>query len=83
MNHRANPDFWRDYHALSADIRTRADKQFALLKDNPQHPSLQCKNIGDRSGQEIWSARVTLKHRALAVKLADTAPGRSAPGLTE
>jgi len=22
MNHRANADFWKDYHALPADIRT-------------------------------------------------------------
>jgi len=39
---------------LPADIRDRADKQFALLKANP-----------------LWSARVTLKYRALAVKLDD------------
>jgi mRNA-degrading endonuclease RelE of RelBE toxin-antitoxin system len=69
--HRANADFWKDYRTLSADIRSRADKQFELLKDNPQHPSLQFKKIGDRSGQEIWSVRVTLKYRALAVRLAD------------
>lgn len=54
---------------MSADIRTRADKQFALLKDNPQHPSLQFKKLGERRGQEIWSARVTLTYRALAIKL--------------
>ena len=71
MIHRAIADFWNDYHALPAEIRPRADKQFTLLRDNPQHPSLQFKKIGERSGQEIWSARVTLKYRALAVKLAD------------
>jgi hypothetical protein len=38
MNHRANADFWNNYHALPADIRARADKQFALLKKDPQHP---------------------------------------------
>jgi hypothetical protein len=67
--HRANGDFWNDYRQLPAEIRVRADKQFALLKANPQHPSLQFKKLGDRKGQEIWSARVTLKYRALAVKL--------------
>lgn len=71
MAHRANSDFWNDYQALSLDIRARADKQFALLKTNPKHPSLQFKKIGERRGQEIWSARVTLKYRALAVRLAD------------
>jgi hypothetical protein len=63
MIHRANADFWNDYHALSGDIRARADKQFALLKANPQHPSLQFKKLGERHGQEIWFARVTRKSR--------------------
>jgi hypothetical protein len=69
MIHRANADFWNDYRALPADIRVRADKQFVLLKNKPQHPSLQFKKLGDRNGQEIWSARVTLKYRVLAIKL--------------
>jgi hypothetical protein len=71
MIHRANADFWNDYRALPANIRAGPDKQFALLKNNPQHPSLQFKTLGNRKGQEIWSARVTLKYRALAVKLPD------------
>ena len=71
MVHRANSDFWNDYNALSEDIRLRADKQFTLLQANPQHPSLQFKKIGERHGNEIWSARVTLKYRALAIKLDD------------
>jgi len=71
MIHRANADFWNDYRALPASVRVRAYKQFSLLKSNPQHPSLQFKKLGDRSGQEIWSARVTLTYRALAVKLPD------------
>lgn len=69
MIHRTNADFWQDYRALPIEIRARADKQFASLKDNPQHPSLQFKKLGDRRGQEIWSARVSLNYRALAVKL--------------
>jgi len=50
MIHRASADFWNDYRALPLEIRTRANKQFALLKDNPQHPSLQFKKLGDRNG---------------------------------
>ena len=69
MIHRTNADFWSDYGKLPADIRIRADKQFYLLKENSQHPSLHFKKLGDRNGREIWSARVTLKYRALAVKL--------------
>jgi len=71
MRHRANNDFWHDYHALPPEIRTRADKQFALLNSNPQHSPLQLKKLGYRNSQEIWSACVTLRYRALAVKQAD------------
>jgi hypothetical protein len=71
MRHRATTDFWRQYDALTRDVRARADKQFSLLKANAQHPSLQFKKVGERQGQEIWSARVTLNHRALAIKRTD------------
>lgn len=69
--HRAAADFWRAYAALPESIRRRADKQFALLKANPGHSSLQFKKIGERQGQEVWSARVTLSYRALAIKRDD------------
>jgi mRNA-degrading endonuclease RelE of RelBE toxin-antitoxin system len=69
--HRANADFWKDYRSLSPDIRKRADKQFAVLRANPRHPSVQFKKLTERGGQELWSARVTLNYRALAVKLGD------------
>jgi hypothetical protein len=71
MQHRAATDFWQNYSALPQDIRTRAAKQFSLLKANPTHPSLQFKKVGERHGQEIWSARVTLNYRALAIKRTD------------
>ncbi len=71
MQHRAATEFWQQYHALSHEVRGRADKQFLLLKANPQHPSLQFKKVGERHGHEIWSARVTLNHRALAIKRDD------------
>jgi len=60
----------RAYQALPLEIRNRADKQFALLKSNPQHPSLQFKKVGESRSQEVWSARVTLNFRTLAVKRA-------------
>lgn len=69
MRHFASPEFWTDYNALPNEVRERADKQFALLKADPHHPSLQFKKIGSREGREIWSVRVTLRYRALAVRL--------------
>jgi hypothetical protein len=71
MRHRASAGFWNHYAGLSDDIRSRADKQFALLKTNPQHPSLQFKKVADRQGEAIWSARVTLNYRALAIQRPD------------
>ncbi len=71
MEHRATEGFWRAYQALPPEIRSRADKQFALLKSNPQYPSLQFKKVGEFRGQQVWSARVTLNYRALALKRAD------------
>jgi hypothetical protein len=71
MTHHASTDFWKEYDSLSSEVRTRADKQFELLKANPQHPSLRFKKIGERGGNEVWSARITLKYRALAVRLPD------------
>ena len=71
MKHRASTDFWARYLELPLEIRDRADKQFELMKVNPQHPSLQFKKIGERHGHEIWSARISLKYRALAIKRAN------------
>jgi hypothetical protein len=64
--HHASRDFWICYNALPDAIREQADKAFALLKDNPQHPSLHLKKV-DR----FWSARVGLQYRALAVDAPD------------
>jgi hypothetical protein len=66
MEHLATTQFWQHYQALHPQVRGTADKQFSMLKRNPHHPSLQFKRIGERHGQEIYSARVTLSHRALA-----------------
>jgi len=47
MEHRATEGFWRTYQALPPEIRSRANKQLALLKGNPQYPSLQFKKVGE------------------------------------
>jgi hypothetical protein len=42
MEHRATEGFWRAYQALPPEIRSRADKQFALLKSAPAiNPALK------------------------------------------
>jgi hypothetical protein len=64
MKHFASRAFWDAYNKLPEHIRELADKNFALLKENHQHPSLHFKKIG-----RYWSARVGLRHRALAVEI--------------
>lgn len=66
MNHYAAPDFWEHYDALPASIRALADKSFGLLKADPTHASLHLKRVG-----RLWSARVGLHYRAVAVEASD------------
>ena len=49
------------YEQLPKHIQRLADKNFLLLKSDPNHPSLRFKKIDD-----MWSARVGKHYRALA-----------------
>ncbi len=64
MRHFKDPRFKPLYDTLPARVRAQADKSFALLKNNPKHPSLHFKRIKD----DLWSARVGLAYRALAIE---------------
>lgn len=66
MTHHASPSFWKNYEALPRVVRELAEKQFALLKANPQHPSLRFKRV-----KRFHSVRVGLHYRALAVDVVD------------
>ncbi len=66
MRHFASPAFWRAYAKLPRSVRTLADRNFALLKENPRHPSLHLKKLG-----RFRSVRVGLHYRALAVEVED------------
>ena len=61
VNHFATPEFWYHYRRLPVEVRELADKNFALLRGDPHHPSLRLRKIGS-----FWSARVGLRYRALA-----------------
>lgn len=62
MKQLASPRFWAAYQALPAAVKKLADANYALLKSDPRHPSLQFKKVG-----RYWSARIGLRTRALAV----------------
>ncbi len=67
MRSRAVGSFWSGYNHLPKTIQLRARKQYQLWLDDPQHPSLRFKKVG-----EFWSARVTGAYRAVGIKDGDT-----------
>ena len=66
MKHSASPKFWAAYEALPTAVQKLADANFALLKRDPRHPSLQFKRAG-----RYWLVRVGLRYRALAVETSE------------
>jgi hypothetical protein len=64
MRHFASPAFWEAYEKLPGAVRQLADKNFALMKQTPEHPSLRLKKVG-----HFWSVRVGLRYRALATEV--------------
>ena len=64
MRHFASSDFWLAYSRLPEPVRSLADKNYELLKTNPQHPSLHFKKVG-----QFWSVRIGLRYRALAIEV--------------
>ncbi len=64
MKHFASPAFWNCRKKLLPSIQKLADKNFALLKKNPDHPSLHLKQV-----RKFYSVRIGIKHRALAVEV--------------
>jgi hypothetical protein len=63
LKHRATKRYWKLYGELPLDVRRRADKAYALLQIDTQHPSLHFKSVGS-----FWSARIDLDYRALAYR---------------
>ena len=62
MKDTASKRFWQCLEALPADVQSLARKNYALLKTDPGHPSLQFKQLG---GGKLRSVRVGLYYRAL------------------
>ncbi|OGP58774.1 MAG: hypothetical protein A2V67_18115 [Deltaproteobacteria bacterium RBG_13_61_14] len=64
MRHFASPGFWDCFQRLPEKVRQLAERNFELLKRDPQHPSLHFKKIG-----RYRSVRVGLSYRALAIEI--------------
>jgi hypothetical protein len=63
VNSTAAPEFWALYRRLPPEVQKLSDKNYRLWRDNPRHPSLRFKKVTP----QMWSARVGLNHRAVAV----------------
>jgi hypothetical protein len=61
--HRATERFWKCFETLPEPVQELANRNFRLLKADPHHPSLHFKKVG-----KLWSARIGLDYRALAVE---------------
>jgi hypothetical protein len=64
LKHFASSDFWECYRKLPQNIQELADANFALLKENPAHPSLHFKKTG-----QYRSVRIGMHYRALAIEV--------------
>ena len=62
--HFTTPEFWQCYNALPEHVRRSADNSYALLRQNPRHPSLHFKRIG-----RFWAVRAGANHRALGIPI--------------
>jgi hypothetical protein len=62
LEYYTSSDFWKCLNDLQKTVQALAHKNFALLKENPRHPSLHLKRI-----DELWSVRVGINHRALGI----------------
>jgi mRNA-degrading endonuclease RelE of RelBE toxin-antitoxin system len=66
MRHLTLPRFWQCYRQLPKEIQELGDKNYALLRNDPKHPSLHFKKVGKT--KQLWSVRVGGQYRALATE---------------
>ncbi len=66
MNPFTVKSYWKSYKGLPKKIQRDTDRKFDLWKKNPFHPSLNFKCVNTE--YNIWSVRVTMDYRALAVR---------------
>jgi hypothetical protein len=67
MKSSTTPDFWKYYSSLSPELKQQARKAYRLWNNNPKHPSLCFKSVG-----QAWSIRISLNYRAMALLEGDT-----------
>ncbi|MCD6361224.1 MAG: hypothetical protein J7M38_10200 [Armatimonadetes bacterium] len=61
MNLKTTKRFWRDYWKLPETVRKQADRKFAYLAQNIEHPSLRVKRI--RGYSDIYEGSINMQYR--------------------
>lgn len=69
MHSRATKRFWRLFSGLPLDLQRDAKRAYRIFQSNPGHPGLQFKKL--KGDDDIYSARIGLAYRALAVVKGD------------
>jgi hypothetical protein len=69
MRSRTTRQFWRLFSDLPADAQRQAQRAYRRFQSNPAHPGLQFKKL--EGEDDIYSARIGLEYRALAVMKKD------------
>ncbi len=64
MKHYASTKFWRYFDALPKKTQKSAQHNYALLKENPSHPSLYFKQV---CRGRYRSVRIGINYRAIGV----------------
>ncbi len=60
---RATSRFWSCFEQSYQSTQSIARRNYERLRDDPRHPSLRFKKVGD-----FWSVRVGRSHRAITVE---------------
>jgi hypothetical protein len=69
MRSRTTRQFWRLFHDLPLNVQQDAKRAYRLFLSNPAHPGLQFKKL--EGEDDLYSARIGLDYRALAVMKKD------------
>jgi hypothetical protein len=67
---RGTATFWRLYHALPTETKAAARKAWLKFRQDSRHPSLHLERL--EFDPRTWCVRVTLNHRAVALRDGDT-----------
>lgn len=70
MTSKATRRFWELFHALPANVREHAIRNYELWQQDPHHPSLRFRRL--KGSRDRFTIRVGDDYRALGMRTADT-----------